>query len=473
MKEKNKYLQIGIISFAVLACAVLFFFFVYRFQAFVNLLKAIVNSLFPVVMGLVVAYLLSPAVNSVYSLVMKLLEKTRLSVKKQKKMSNGLSIAIVMIIFLILVFLLFRIVLPDLANSINTIVQSIPDYYKSIYQLVSDTFSFNPEIQEAVLEIVDSISNGINGLLKDDNITSAVTKVTSVTFSAFKTVINVFLGLCVAVYVLISKQRFIGQAKKLLYASFKKEKVNVLLALTRQADSIFGGFISGKIIDSFIIGILCFLGCSLMHTPYKMLVSVVVGITNIIPLFGPWMGAIPSILLVLSNDPTAAILFAIFVLALQQFDGNILGPNILGDSTGLPAFWVVFAISLGGGLFGVLGMILGVPTFAVLYFLVKTLVEFKLKAGNMPTESTYYTNIRRIDPETGNNEYIKKAETVSKRELRKQNVFEEAVSREIATAARLSREQNQRSLLRRINNAINTLGTTEEEKNGIDKEPVQ
>jgi hypothetical protein len=198
-----------------------------------------------------------------------------------------------------------------------------------------------------------------------------------------------------------------------------------------------------------------------MKMPYLVLISVVIGVTNIVPIFGPWVGAIPCSLLVLIIDPGKALIFVIFVVALQQFDGNILGPNILGDSTGLSALWVVFAITLGGGLFKVPGMILGVPTFAVIYFLVKTYVEFKLKENNMPIQTISYTKIKRIDPDTLNSEYL--TSNLSKKERRKQNVFADDVSREIAIAARLSRAEKGKKGIMAFGNNTEQEGTESEE----------
>lgn len=173
----------------------------------------------------------------------------------------------------------------------------------------------------------------------------------------------------------------------------------MVLHLTTKSNEIFGGFIIGKLIDSAIIGVLCFVGLSLLKMPYVMLVSVIVGVTNVIPFFGPYIGAVPSTILIMLANPLQGVYFIIFILLLQQFDGNILGPKILGNSTGLSAFWVIVAILLGGGLFGFVGMVMGVPTFAVLYYIVQMLVNNHLERKQLPTGSEYYDTMSYVDDE--------------------------------------------------------------------------
>lgn len=171
----------------------------------------------------------------------------------------------------------------------------------------------------------------------------------------------------------------------------------MILHLTLKSNEIFGGFIIGKLIDSAIIGVLCFIGLSILNMPYALLVSVIVGVTNVIPFFGPYIGAIPSAVLIMLADPRKGLYFILFILVLQQIDGNIIGPKILGDSTGLSAFWVVFSILLGGGLFGFVGMILGVPTFAVIYYVINMLINHRLEVKKLPTETECYDKLSYVD----------------------------------------------------------------------------
>ncbi len=448
MKDNKRYVQLGLMIFSVVAAAIVLFFVVYSLPAIIGFIGKLIKILMPVIIGIVIAYLLNPIVSVVNGWLGELLSHTELKVKTRKKIAKGVAIGVSLTVFIAIIVALLYMVVPEVGESVLMLVNNISNYGETLYTYISKLFEGNPDVQEGVQAFLnEGIASAIEWVRTDllGQVQKLMSTLSVGIYGVFKTLLNIILGLCVAVYLLVSKHKFIGGMKKLLYASFKKETVNVLLAVGREADSIFGGFISGKLIDSLIIGILCFIGCSIMKMPYLALISVVIGVTNIVPIFGPWVGAIPCSLLVLIVDPGKALIFIIFIILLQQFDGNILGPNILGDSTGLSAFWVVVAITLGGGLFSVPGMILGVPTFAVIYFLIKTYVEFKLKEYNMPIQTISYTKIKRIDPDTLNAEYINTG--VSKRERRKQNVFEEDVSREIAIAAQFSKSEKERRTL--------------------------
>ncbi len=442
MKEKNKYLKTGIMIFCIVAASISFFFMLFYLKQIKDFFVGIIRTLAPVNIGIVIAYLLNPVVNTIEGWFLQFLAHFKMRTRTRRKLAKGLGITLSMLMFLALITVLLRFVIPEVYDSLITLVGNIRVYIASFYNYASGLFADNPEIQEKVTEVLNNASTYVLGWINGEfinNVTSTMGRLTTGIMGAAKTVINIFLGLCVTVYLLISKDNIIGQIKKLMYANMKGEKVNVILAVARQADSIFGGFISGKLLDSLIIGIICFIGISILKMPYVVLISVVIGITNVIPIFGPWIGAIPCTILVLIADPPKAIIFMIFILALQQFDGNILGPNILGDSTGLSAFWVVVAITLGGGLFKVVGMVLGVPTLATIYFLFKTYTEFKLKQRNMPVQSVSYTRIKRIDPETNVAEFLDSSMT--KREKKKRGIIEASVSEEIEKAAYLSRKK--------------------------------
>ena len=212
---------------------------------------------------------------------------------------------------------------------------------------------------------------------------------------------NFLIGAIVALYVLADKEKFVAKSKMLVYAIFPHKWANLLIHSMRFTHKTFGGFIYGKLVDSAIIGVLCYFGMLLLHMPFPILVSVIIGVTNVIPFFGPYIGAIPCILLILVVDPIKGLYFAIFILLLQQFDGNILGPKILGETTGLSSFMVIVAILIGGGLFGIPGMIAGVPVFAVLYAMVCRLISHSLSNRKMPVEEEDYVNIDCLDAKTG------------------------------------------------------------------------
>ena len=227
------------------------------------------------------------------------------------------------------------------------------------------------------------------------------------------------IGFIISIYVLGSKEKFAGQAKKIAYALFDRKTGNHVISGCRFVHNTFIGFIGGKIVDSIIIGIICFICTTIIGTPYAILVSVIVGVTNIIPFFGPWIGGVPSALLVLMVDPMQALYFVILILVIQQFDGNILGPKILGDSTGLSGFWVIFSITIFGGLFGVLGMIAGIPIFAVFYAGVKLLVDKLLTKKNLPTSIQQYMTVGHIDESLCFTEYVPPAKKKKKRAEKK------------------------------------------------------
>ena len=217
---------------------------------------------------------------------------------------------------------------------------------------------------------------------------------------------NLFIGIIVAIYLLKSKRIFAAQSKKIMYGIFKKNHADTIINYLRVSDNMFSGFISGKIVDSAIIGVICFAVMGVMRLPYAMLVSVIVGVTNIIPVFGPYIGAIPSALLILLVDPKQALYFLILIIILQQLDGNVIGPAILGESTGLSAFWVLFSILLFGGFWGIAGMLVGCPLFAVIYRIVKDFVSIRLR-GNLSDVTTEYMDLKCIEVSEDNTEYIR------------------------------------------------------------------
>ena len=227
-----------------------------------------------------------------------------------------------------------------------------------------------------------------------------IASITTGVYNVVKSIFNVIIGFIVSVYVLMTKEKFIGQLKKIIYAIFRPRYGNVVMEVVRKADEVFGGFFIGKIIDSLIIGCICFASLAILRMPYVALVSVIVGVTNVIPFFGPYIGAIPSAILIFLVDPMKGIYFIIYIIILQQVDGNVIGPKILGNTTGLSPFWVIFAILLFGGSFGVIGMLFGVPIFAVLYYIIKRVVEHVLRKRQLPEQTKEYIELDTVDTVT-------------------------------------------------------------------------
>ena len=215
-----------------------------------------------------------------------------------------------------------------------------------------------------------------------------------------KLLTNVLVGVIVSVYVLMSKETFAGQAKKIIYAILKPERGNIVITTVRKSNEIFGGFISGKLLDSAIIGVLAYIVLAIMKMPDTMLLAVIIGVTNVIPFFGPFIGAVPSFVIVVLQNPVQGLYFLIFIFILQQIDGNIIGPKILGDSTGITPFWVVTSILIFGGLWGFPGMLLGVPVMAVLQYIVRNLLDYALKKRGLVSDTASYVELVRVDKNT-------------------------------------------------------------------------
>lgn len=294
------------------------------------------------------------------------------------------------------------ILIPQLTESIEKLVGSFPTYIQEIELWAKKQLSNNEELNLIVGNYLNIFENSAMNFLQENilpNMNTIVSKVSSGIVGGVKFVFNFIIGIIIAVYILADKEELAAQGKKVIYAVFSKEKGNDILNGIDYVYSVFGGFINGKIIDSIIIGLICALFCQMIEMPYAVLISVVIGVTNVIPFFGPFIGAIPTAFLVLVEDPKMCIIYIIFVLILQQVDGNILGPLILGDSTGLSGLWVMFAILIGGNLFGFAGMLLGVPVFACVYTFLTILLRDKLKKKGMTNDTEYFMSLRGFDKE--------------------------------------------------------------------------
>lgn len=405
MKEKyGFYFRWAVTVISIIVVGILFFFFLFRLDAVVGLFKKIFSILTPVTLGALIAYLLNPIVLTLKRLFLKFFHFCNVPVRPARFLSKAIAITLSIGMLLTMFGILLRLVIPEIYNSVIKLASDFRMYGTNIYTFIEEHLQNNPDLLIQVEEILNKLYENIMNWINNDLIVQIQNLMSGLALRMIgltKVATNIVVGLIISVYLLVSKDRFIGQCKKLLYTIAKPEKANVTLYIFRHVDKIFGGFISGKLLDSLIIGILCFIGLSVLKMPYAVLISVIVGVTNVIPFFGPYIGAIPSALFVLIVSPKQCFIFIIFILVLQQLDGNVIGPKILGDSTGLTPFWVVVSILLGGGLFGFLGMLLGVPTFAVIYFLIKTFSEYRLKEHHLPTASLCYCRIEQIDPDTG------------------------------------------------------------------------
>lgn len=405
MREKyQNYFRWGMTVFTIIVCSILFFFLIFRMNVFIEFLGKIADILAPITLGAVIAYLLNPLVTITDKYVFSFCKRCHLPAKISGFVAMAVSIALWLGLLVAGVSLLFSMIVPELYSSILKLAGDFRGYVTVITEFVNKHLENNPDILRYVEEVLNTVTNSVYNWVNNEliiQVQNIMSKLTVGISWVVTLVTNIVVSLIVSVYLLVSKKRFIGQLKKLLYVFLKPDTANASLSIFRQVNKIFGGFVSGKLIDSLIIGILCFIGSSILKMPYPLLISVFVGVTNIIPFFGPFIGAIPSAFLILLIDPGKCLIFILFIFLLQQLDGNIIGPAILGDSTGVSPFWIVVSILLGGGLFGFIGMLLGVPTFAVIYYLVKTFSEYHLKKKELPVDSMLYCKIEKINPETG------------------------------------------------------------------------
>ncbi|MCI9663686.1 MAG: AI-2E family transporter [Lachnospiraceae bacterium] len=436
LKFEKKYIMIGIIAFFVIASSICFYYLVFhgdRFSAKINALMIIAS---PILYGIILAYLLTPIVNNLETnLLIPLFLKISADEEKKRKIMRFLSVAITIILVVLLIKGFFSILIPNLITSIRSISNQFPTYVENLIHFTDRYFENNPDIEKIFAQVLDTYSEQLNDFINNNVITRLESLVKTVSLSmigVLKSLWNLIIGLVISIYVLFSKETFSGQAKKIMYAFFPTRTANGLIKDFRFVSDTFIGFISGKIIDSFIIGVICFAGTSLLKMPYALLISVIVGITNIIPFFGPYLGAIPSAILILMVDPIKCIYFIIFILILQQVDGNVIGPKILGESTGLSGFWVIFSITLFGGIMGIPGMIIGVPFFAVLYAMAKRIISRHLTQKGLSTATKDYMNL----------EYIKGYEFVPKDDGVKKKFFKLSIGKKAGSKPDHKKEED-------------------------------
>lgn len=399
-KEKlnNKYIAWGLTALAVICAAILFFFLLLKLDKVVQFFGLIVHISAPIIYGAVLAYILRPLYNRFELFLMATSDSGNWKPGRQKQYARCGSTFLTLMVMVFVFYTLVRLILPQLLITIQGIIEAMPDNIKQVSIWTNNILADHPAWEEWVMKFITDTSDRLRLWAETDLIPQLTEVVTNVSLGVINFVGSVFdiaVGLIVCIYVLNSKHRFYQQGRKICFAALPYDYAQTVLQALRYADRVFLGFLSGKLLDSLIIGLLAFICLTFMGMPYVLLISVIVGVTNIIPFFGPFIGAIPSAILILFVDPIQCLYFLIFVLILQQIDGNIIGPKILGSSTGLSSFWVIFAILVGGGLFGFIGMILGVPTFAVFYHFVKYMSERQLRLKGLPTETERYAE----DPE--------------------------------------------------------------------------
>lgn len=393
---KNKYFHQAIVILLVGVALIVAYYVVNHMPVIKEGFAKLNDILLPFYMGIIVAYLLCPIYNATVRVVYKM-NKTRFrKTTSCLKMSRVCGTLVALALLIVVVAGLMVMVIPDLWDSIMGLAMDAPNMISKAQAWIQLHVDENPELSLLLQGKLENLSDNLM-LWAQERVLPGMEVIMLGVVGTLGTVLDVFVALIICVYVLNSKEIFMAQSHKLILALFDKEKAENIFEFGRLCNQTFGGFINGKIIDSAIIGALCFIAMTALNLPMTMLISVVVGVTNIIPFFGPFIGAIPSIIILLIVDPISAVKFGIMVLVLQQLDGNIIGPKILGKTTKLASFWVMFAIIVGGGLFGFLGMILGVPVFAILYTYVRRGVNGKLNEKQLETDTSTYEDFTKYN----------------------------------------------------------------------------
>lgn len=394
MPKKGNAVRLGVLAFVTLGALLLFYDTLSGKRVLVGVLSQLVRALMPVLIGAFLAYLLSPVIDFFER---KLFSKWNAAAQSAGRPVSGkaraASLVITWLVIFFLLYLLLSVMIPELYKSVTQLVDNFNNYYTKISGWIQQLMERHPNLGDWAKQRLDVYYQDLETIITEKVLPQTKTVLTAVSggiVSALLFLKDLLVGIIVSVYFLATKETCVAHARKVTCSLFSGEQVKWILRGTRKTDAIFSGFVRGKLLDSLIIGILCFIGCSILAIPYTPLVSVIVGVTNVIPFFGPFLGAIPSLFLILLASPLKALYFAIFVLALQQLDGNFIGPKILGGSTGLSSLWVIIAILVGGSFFGVAGMFFGVPVCACLYNLAAFLVERRLHAKNLPTDTANY-----------------------------------------------------------------------------------
>ena len=386
----KRYLKIGITGAAILASGILCAFVLFKMPVIISVLKGITEILKPFLYGVVFAYLLAPLCNKIEEKLFQIFPKAK---TKARRFICFIAIVISLCVAIAVIWLIIMMIIPQVWDSVMKIIQMVPQKLIVVNNWIEHMLENQPELQAYFEEFSSQAESNIDSLLNVDTIQKVQSIINSLSvqlFGVLGVVKNIFLGLLISAYLLGSRKLFGAQAGLILHGVFSDKWAKIIEEEIRYTDKMFNGFLVGKIIDSAIIGLLCFAGTSIMGFEAPAFISVIIGITNIIPFFGPFIGAIPCGLLLLLENPMHCLYFIIFIFVLQQLDGNVIGPKILGNTTGVSSFWVLFAILLFGGMWGVVGMFIGVPLFAVIYDIIRKLVYRGLRKHKRESMITDY-----------------------------------------------------------------------------------
>lgn len=427
-KWDKKYLYWGVTALVVLAIVVLFNFLLNQHVAIKEAATTLVKILLPIILGFVIAFLVNPLMKwfevSFFAIFDKKAPDRRYLPKWKKNLYRVLSMVFSYLFILILLACFIIAVIPQISDSIVNISILFPKYKENFQEWFNNLTLKYPEVYKYLGNYIkenEAIIDNWTDTTLVPWLTQLASKSSVYLLTIFKALKDFIIGFIVSIYVLSKKELFKGQAKKIVYSLFNVKNGNIIIKNVRMASDKFAGFIIGKIVDSLIIGLLCFVGCQIMRMEYPVLLALIIGVTNIIPFFGPVIGAIPCLVLLLVINPLHALYFLIFVIILQQLDGNFIGPKILGSSTGISSFWVIFAITVFGGFWGVPGMIVGVPLMAVIYTLIQSALDIALRNKELSQDTNDYIYLDHIELE--DKEFVDKelpsVELVRKKEEKK------------------------------------------------------
>ena len=375
---KNEYFYQGLTLFFAIGASIILYFILLRLGSIVGYVGSFFKILLPIFIGLLFAYLLNPLVSFFEEKVSKkIVPYLYENPKGHDDFKRGFAIFITYFIVAFIIFLFIIFVVPALLDSVQVMFKNIPIYINEITSYLKEMFKDSPELYESIDSTKSNILENFTNIVVP-SMDTIMASITSGITGVVKSIINIIIGLIVSVYLIYDKETFLDGTDRIFRVILPNKAYETVMTTLNYTDKIFGGFMMAKIIDSLIIGVLTFIVLSILQIPYALVISVIVGITNIIPYFGPFIGAVPSAILLLLIDPAKCLTFIIAIFLIQQFDGNILGPRLIGNKTGIKSFWVLFAILLFGGIFGFVGMIFGVPVFAVIYSVLKTQLAKKL-----------------------------------------------------------------------------------------------
>ena len=397
----RKYLTIAVYATCAVIVSAIAIMIIFNFDTVMSKLSVLGAVATPIIIGIFCAYLLNPLMTRIETGPFKKLSGS--PDKKKRGKARALSLTLTMLVVLVILGLVVIMVIPQLIENLIVIFSNMESYINTIKDWINKIFDDNQTLVEFLGNPLDDFSKFVSDIWKQYSaeLMSFAGNVAATVWAIIDTMKNVLIGLIISIYLLARKEMFIGQTKKLIFAFLKVNRAQRFLNVCREASKKFLGSIVGKIIEAFIVAMICFIGCTILGLPYSLLISAIMFVFNLIPFVGPIIGAIPcTLLLLLSEEPIKALWFVIFILILQTVDGNIIAPWILGDSTGLPAVWILISILIGGGLFGILGMFLGVPVCAVVYMLFKDFIENRLKKRNLPKKTAEYAgDVSYITPE--------------------------------------------------------------------------